>query len=68
MIRGVGWGAAALLLVAAPVLAFPAALGPSALATVAVFAAADQPGHHQVHLRQVCLALTGVDLAQRPRE
>jgi hypothetical protein len=35
---------------------------------VAVFAAADQPGHHQVHLRQVCLALTGVDLAQRPRE
>ncbi len=39
MTRGVAWGAAALLVLAAPVLMFPAVLGPSALAAVAVFAA-----------------------------
>lgn len=30
---------------------------------VAVYRAADQPGFHQSHLRQRCLQLTGVDLA-----
>lgn len=29
---------------------------------VAVFRAADQPGHHQAHLQRRCLDLTGVDL------
>ncbi len=77
MIRGVGWGAAALLLVAAPVLAFPAALGPSALATVAVFAAVVMLGAvglvsdfgrlpWYVAVLVVAAIFAGIDVAEQP--
>lgn len=77
MIRSVGWGAAALLLVAAPVLAFPAALGPSALATVAVFAAVVMLGAvglvsdfgrlpWYVAVLVVSAIFAGIDVAEQP--